>query len=92
MRVRISKFGKDHQHISHVNLASYPGPLREEKGPGTHCLRMCYFPSKSWEFIFLSVYYSVNVTLDLSCMPKNRQSLPQFFAKDTYCDESSYHK
>ena len=42
-----------------------PRPLREEKGPGTHCVRMRYFPSKSWEFVFLSVYYSVNVTLDL---------------------------
>ena len=24
------------------SLASYPGPLGEEKGPGTHCLHMLY--------------------------------------------------
>ena len=55
-------------------------------------LRMRYFPSKHWEFVFSSIYYSINVTLVLSCMHKNRLCLPQFFAKDTYCDESSYHK
>ena len=52
-----------------------PGPRpfegEEEKGPGTHCVRMRYFPSKSWEFVFLSAYLSVNVNLDLRCMPKN---------------------
>ena len=30
-------------NTSQSGLASYPGPLREEKGPGTHCLHMCYF-------------------------------------------------
>ena len=44
----------------------------EEKVPGTHCLRMRNFPSKHWEFVILSIYYSVNVTLDLRSYPKNR--------------------
>ena len=48
-----------------------PRPFEEEeKGPGTHCVCMRYFPSKSWEFVFLSAYLSVNVNLDLRCMPK----------------------
>ena len=24
-----------------VILASFPGPTKERRGPGTHCLRMC---------------------------------------------------
>ena len=43
----------------------------EEKGPGTHWMCVRYFPSKSWEFVFLSAYLSVNVNLDLRYMPKN---------------------
>ena len=30
-----------------------PRPFEEEKkGPGTHCVRMRYFPSKSWNSYF----------------------------------------
>ena len=53
-----------------VSLVSRPFE-DEEKGPGTHCVCMRYFPSKSWEFVFLSAYLSVNVNFDLRCMPKN---------------------
>ena len=55
---------------SHVIPSLVPRPFEgeEEKGPGTHCVRMRYFPSKSWEFVFLSAYLSVNVNLDLRCI------------------------
>ena len=59
-----------------------PRPFEEEeKGPGIHCVRMRYFPSKSWEFIFLSAYLSVNVNLDLRCMPKNHSCWQHFGLK-----------
>ena len=49
-----------------------PRPFEEEeKGPGTHYVCMRYLPSKSWEFVFLSDYLSVNMNLDLKNMPKN---------------------
>ena len=55
-----------------VDSSLVPRPVEEEeKGPGTHCVRMHYFPSKSLELIFLSAYLSVNVNLDLRNMPKN---------------------
>ena len=37
-----------------LSLVPRPFEGEEEKGPGTHCVRMRYFPSKSWEFVFLS--------------------------------------
>ena len=58
--------------VPQTNLV--PRSFEGGERPGTHCLRMRYFPSKSWEFVFSSAYYSVNVTLDLRCMPKNRRS------------------
>ena len=65
-----------------------PRPVEEEeKGPSTHCVRMCYFPSKSLELIFLSAYLSVNMNLDLRHMPKNHF----YWAKDIQFN-SSYHK
>ena len=51
-----------------VDSSLIPRPFEER--PGTHCVRMRYFPSKSREFIFLSAYLSVNVNLDLRNMPK----------------------
>ena len=39
-----------------------PRPFEEEKGPGTHCVHMHYFPNS---------YLSVNVNLDFRYMPKN---------------------
>ena len=67
-------------------------PFEEEKGPGTHCVRMHYFPSKSWEFLFLSAYLSVNVDLDLSNIPKKSFMLAAFQAKDKFScwDKFSY--
>ena len=60
----------DLQHLLSLSigksLASYPGSLRG--GERAWYTLMRYFPSKSWEFVFLSIYYSVNVTLDLSCI------------------------
>ena len=51
-----------------VRTSLVPRPFEEEeKGPGTHCVRMHYFPNKSWEFVFLSV----NMNLVLRNMPKN---------------------
>ena len=38
-------------------VASYPS-REEEKGPGTHCLRMLYFPSKHWESGFYWILHS----------------------------------
>ena len=59
-----------------------PRPFEEEeKGPGTHYVRMRYFPSKSWEFVFLSAYLSVNVNLDLRYMPKNHFCWQRFGLK-----------
>ena len=61
-----------HSVMVSVGFSLVPRPFEEEeKGPGTHCVRMRYFPSKSWEFVFLSAYLSVNVNLDLGYMPKN---------------------
>ena len=31
-----------------LDLASFPGPTKERRGPGTHCLRMCRVPQKKW--------------------------------------------
>ena len=70
-----------------VTTSLVPRPFEEEKGPGTHCVRMCYFPNKSWEFIFLSV-----MNLDLRNMPKNHFLLAVFRAEDTCCDQFSYHR
>ena len=59
-----------------------PRPFEEEeKGPGTHCVCMRYFPSKSWKFVFLSTYLSINVNLDLRCMPKNHFCWQRFGLK-----------
>ena len=40
--------------------------------PGTHCLCMRQNSQKSWEFVFLPIYLSINVNLDPTSMPKNR--------------------
>ena len=65
-----------------VCLALSPGPLRGgEKAWYTVC--MCYFPSKHWEFVFLSIYFSVNVT------HRKPKILCIILAKDTYCDKSN---
>ena len=55
-------------------LASNPGSLLGggEREPGTHCLRTRQNSQKSWEFVFLSVYLSINVNLDPTSLPKNR--------------------
>ena len=58
-----------------------PFEEEEEKGPGTQCVRMRYFPSKSWEFVFLSAYQSVNVNLDLRYLPKNHFCWQRFGLK-----------
>ena len=59
-----------------------PRPFEEEeKGPSTYCVRMRYFPSKSWKFIFLSAYLSVNVNLDLRYIPKNHFCWQRFELK-----------
>ena len=58
-----------------------PRPFEEEKGPGTHCVCMLFFPSKSWEFVFLSAYLSVNVNLDPRYMPKNHFCWQRFGLK-----------
>ena len=55
-------------------------------------MRMRYFPSKSWEFVFLSAYLSVNVNLDLRYMPQKSFLLVAFRAQDACCDQFRYHK
>ena len=55
-------------HILGVALS--PGPLRVgERAWYTLCahqlVRMRYFPSKHQKFVFLSVYFSIDMTLDL---------------------------
>ena len=42
---------------------------------------MRYFPRKSWEFVFLSAYLSINVNLDLRYMPKNHFCWQRFGLK-----------
>ena len=46
--------------------------------PDTHCLRMRQNSQKSWEFVFLYVYQSINVDLDLISMSKNYLCWPLF--------------
>ena len=61
-------------------ISLVPRPF-EEKGSGTHCVRMRYFPCKRWELVLLSAYLSVNVSLDLSFMPKNHFGWQRFGLK-----------
>ena len=73
-----------------VTWVCIPRPFEEEeKGPDTHCVHMRYFPSKSWEFVFLSAYFSISTNLDLRNMPKNHFLLAAFQAKDACCDQFS---
>ena len=55
-------------------LALNPGSLSGggKREPGTHCLHMRQNSQKSREFVFFSVYQSVNVNLDPRSLPKNR--------------------
>ena len=57
------------------NQAHFRGRERE---PGTHCLHMRQNSHKSWEFIFLSIYQSVNLNLNPRSMPKNHVYWPRF--------------
>ena len=58
-------------------LASTPGPLREEKGPGTHCLRLLRYPKnlRGLDIIvylsYISAYMSVFYSLLLDTCPLN---------------------
>ena len=68
-----------------LSLVYVPRPFEEEeKGPGSHCVRMRHFPSKSQLGIHIFV-------LDQRNRPENHL-LAAFWAKDACYDQFSYHK